>query len=418
MNDAAMFPPSEGKTGQGSKTASLPLSGIRVLDVTQVMAGPFCSMLLADLGSDVIKVEPPGTGDQTRSAMGFKMKGPDSMGFLNMNRNKRSIAINLKNDEGREVFKKLVRSADILVENYRPGVMSRLGLGYEALREINPRLIYASISGFGQSGPWAKRPGFDLMAQAMSGVMSVTGHPGGPPVKAGVPIADIGCALFTVYAILSAYIGRERSGEGQYIDASLFDAAMAFSIWDISEYWGTGRIPQPLGTSNRMSAPYQAVLAADGYFVMGATNQRLWKLLCEVLERPDLLVDERFTDIPARLANREVLIEELEKSFAARNAEEWVEILLAAGLPAGRMNSYPEAFESEHGQHRQMRIDVPHPIEGSVPNIGFPVKLSATPQQVRRHAPLLGEHGAEVLSELGLAEEEIKHLQTHGAFAP
>lgn len=418
MNDATGISSSERKAGQGSRTASLPLSGIRVLDVTQVMAGPFCSMLLADLGADVIKVEPPGTGDQTRSAMGFKMKGPDSMGFLNMNRNKRSIAINLKNDEGREVFKKLVRSADILVENYRPGVMSRLGIGYDALREINPRLIYASISGFGQSGPWAKRPGFDLMAQAMSGVMSVTGHPGGPPVKAGVPVADIGCALFTVYAILSAYIGRERSGEGQYIDASLFDAALAFSIWDISEYWGTGRIPQPLGTSNRMSAPYQAVLAADGYFVMGATNQRLWKLLCDVLGRPDLLVDERFTDIPARLANREVLIEELEKSFAARTAEEWVEILLEAGLPAGRMNSYPEAFESEHGKHRQMRIDVPHPIEGSVPNIGFPVKLSATPQQVRRHAPLLGEHGAEVLTELGLAEEEIKHLQAHGAFAP
>ncbi|WP_145145833.1 CaiB/BaiF CoA-transferase family protein [Roseomonas gilardii] len=418
MNDATGISSSERKAGQGSRTASLPLSGIRVLDVTQVMAGPFCSMLLADLGADVIKVEPPGTGDQTRSAMGFKMKGPDSMGFLNMNRNKRSIAINLKNDEGREVFKKLVRSADILVENYRPGVMSRLGIGYDALREINPHLIYASISGFGQSGPWAKRPGFDLMAQAMSGVMSVTGHPGGPPVKAGVPVADIGCALFTVYAILSAYIGRERSGEGQYIDASLFDAALAFSIWDISEYWGTGRIPQPLGTSNRMSAPYQAVLAADGYFVMGATNQRLWKLLCDVLGRPDLLVDERFTDIPARLANREVLIEELEKSFAARTAEEWVEILLEAGLPAGRMNSYPEAFESEHGKHRQMRIDVPHPIEGSVPNIGFPVKLSATPQQVRRHAPLLGEHGAEVLTELGLAEEEIKHLQAHGAFAP
>lgn len=396
----------------------LPLAGLRVLDVTQVMAGPFCSMLLADLGADVIKIEPPGTGDQTRGAMGFKMKGPDSMGFLNMNRNKRSMALNLKSEAGRALFLKLVATADILVENYRPGVMKRLGLGYEALRAHNPRLIYASISGFGQSGPWAARPGYDLMAQAMSGVMSVTGHPGGPPVKAGVPVADIGCALFTVYGILSAYIGRQTSGEGQYIDASLFDSALAFSIWDISEYWGTGRIPEPLGTSNRMSAPYQAVRAADGYFVMGATNQKLWRLLCDVLARPDLVDDPRFVDIPARLANREILIEELEKSFAARTAEEWVTHLLAVGIPAGRMNTYPEAFESEHGRHREMRIEVPHPIEGSVPNIGFPVKFSATPPRARMHAPLLGEHTETLLSELGLDAEETEALRAGGAFAP
>ncbi|CAA2136656.1 CaiB/BaiF CoA transferase family protein [Methylobacterium bullatum] len=395
----------------------LPLAGIRVLDVTQVMAGPFCSMLLGDLGADVIKIEPPGTGDQTRSAMGFKMKGPDSMGFLNMNRNKRSVALNLKSDAGRDLLLDMAANADVLVENYRPGVMARLGLGYEAMRARNPGLIYASISGFGQSGPWAKRPGYDLMAQAMSGVMSVTGHPGGPPVKAGVPVADIGCALFTVYAILSAYIGRQASGEGQYIDASLFDAALAFSIWDVSEYWGTGRIPQPLGTSNRMSAPYQAVRASDGYFVMGATNQKLWRLLCDVLGRAELFEDARFVDIPARLANREELIEELERSFAARTSEEWVSLLLEAGIPAGRMNTYPEAFESEHGRHREMRIEVPHPIEGTVPNIGFPVKLTGTPQRARRHAPLLGEHTEDVLSEFGLSTEEIAALRSRGAFA-
>jgi crotonobetainyl-CoA:carnitine CoA-transferase CaiB-like acyl-CoA transferase len=395
-----------------------PLAGLRVLDVTQVMAGPFCSMLLADLGADVVKIEPPGTGDQTRGAMGFKMKGPDSMGFLNMNRNKRSMALNLKSEAGRELFLKLASTADILVENYRPGVMTRLGLGYEALHKHNPALIYASISGFGQSGPWAKRPGYDLMAQAMSGVMSVTGHPGGPPVKAGVPVADIGCALFTVYAILSAYIGRQKSGEGQHIDASLFDAALAFSIWDISEYWGTGRIPEPLGTSNRMSAPYQAVKASDGYFVMGATNHKLWTLLCNVLDRKELLEDARFTDISKRLANREVLIAELEKSFAAKTAEEWVTLLLAQGVPAGRMNTYPEAFESEHGRHREMRIEVPHPIEGSVPNIGFPVKLSETPQRIRHHAPLLGEHTESLLAELGLSEQDVDALRDGGAFAP
>lgn len=408
----------EAKRGAGEPAAKpQPLAGLRVLDVTQVMAGPFCSMLLADLGADVVKIEPPGTGDQTRGAMGFKMKGPDSMGFLNMNRNKRSLTLNLKSEAGREIFMKLAASADILVENYRPGVMTRLGLGYDVLHAHNPALIYASISGFGQSGPWAKRPGYDLMAQAMSGVMSVTGHPGGPPVKAGVPVADIGCALFTVYAILSAYIGRQKTGEGQHIDAALFDAALAFSIWDISEYWGTGRVPEPLGTANRMSAPYQAVRASDGYFVMGATNQKLWRQLCDVLGRKDLLADPRFTGIAGRLANRDILIAELEQSFAAKTAEDWVTALLAAGIPAGRMNTYPEAFESAHGRHREMRIDVPHPIEGSVPNIGFPVKLSETPQKVRRHAPLLGEHNSELLAELGLSAQDIENLRAGGAFA-
>ena len=396
---------------------ALPLAGIRVLDVTQVMAGPFCSMLLADLGADVIKIEPPAGGDQTRGAMGFKMKGPDSMGFLNLNRNKRSVAINLKNPAGKRLFQRMAETADVLVENYRPGVMKKLGLGYEPLREINPRLIYASISGFGQSGPWADRPGFDLIAQAMSGVMSVTGHPGSPPVKAGVPVADIGCALFATYAILSAYIGREKSGEGQFIDASLFDAALAFSVWDISDYWGTGRIPQPVGTANQMSAPYQAVRSADGYFVMGAPNVRLWTRLCTVLGREELLDDPRFIDIPARLANRAILIEELEKTFTQKDSETWVVELLAAGLPAGRMNTYPEAFESEHALHRQMRMEVPHPIEGSVPNIGFPVKLSGTPQQIRHPAPLLGEHRDDVLTGFGLPADEIESLRAEGAFA-
>ena len=408
----------DARTGRDAPARPLPLAGLRVLDVTQVMAGPFCSMLLGDLGADVIKVEPPGTGDQTRGAMGFKMKGPDSMGFHNMNRNKRSLALNLKSEAGRELFLKLATTADILVENYRPGVMTRLGLGYEAVRARNPGIIYASISGFGQTGPWAKRPGYDLMAQAMSGVMSVTGHPGGPPRQAGVPVADIGCALFATYAILSAVIGRGKDGLGQYIDAALFDAALAFSVWDVSNYWGTGRVPEPLGTANLMSAPYQAVRASDGYFVMGATNAKLWRLLCQVLDRGDLLADPRFADIAGRLANRAALIDELEASFAAKTAEEWVSELLDRGIPAGRMNTYPEAFESEHGRHRAMRMEVPHPIEGSVPNIGFPVKLSGTPQRVRRHAPLLGEHTDAVLDELGLGADEVAALRAGGAFEP
>lgn len=397
---------------------ALPLQGVKVLDVTQVMAGPFAGMLLADMGADVIKVEPPGTGDQTRGAMGFKMKGPDSMGFLNLNRNKRSIAVNLKSEAGRQVLFALAKDADILIENYRPGVMKKLGIGYDALRQINPKLVYVSISGFGQSGPWADRPGFDLMAQAMSGVMSVTGHGDGRPVKAGVPVADIGCALFAVYGALSAYIGAQKTGQGQLVDASLFDSALAFSIWDISEYWGTGKPPQALGTANRMSAPYQAVRAKDDWFVMGATNQKLWQKLCHLLDRDDLLADARFVNIASRLANRDALIKELEASFAHKNAQAWIDEMLASGIPAGPILDYPRAFDSEHGRYRNMKMQVDHPIEGKVPNIGFAVKMQGTPQEVRRHPPLLGEHTHEVLRQAGFDEAAIEQLQHLGAFAP
>ena len=399
------------------KKRPLPLMGVKVLDVSQVMAGPYSCMLLADMGADVIKVEPPGSGDQTRGAMGFKMKGPDSMGFLNMNRNKRSIAINLKSEAGKAILFKLVKEADILVENYRPGVMKRLGVSYEVMSKINPALVYVSISGFGQSGPWAMRPGFDLMAQAMSGIMSVTGNGDGKPVKAGVPVADIGCALFATYAALSAYIGAKNTGQGQYIDASLFDSALAFSIWDTSEYWGTGNPPVALGTANRMTAPYQAVKAKDGYFVMGATNNKLWQKLCEILERPDLLQKAEYQTIAGRLGQREQLIQELENSFALKSADEWIDLLLEHGIPAGPILDYPQAFESEHGRHRQMRIEIDHPLEGKVPNIGFAVKMQGTPQEVRRHPPLLGEHTQEVLMQAGFTPDEIKALEEQGAFA-
>lgn len=412
MNDA----PETAAAVPSAASRPLPLTGVRVLDVSQVMAGPYSCMLLADMGADVIKIEPPDGGDQTRGAMGFKMKGPDSMGFLNMNRNKRSVKLDLKSDAGRELFYRLARTADIVVENYRPGVMKRLGVDYDTLSRINPKLVYVSISGFGQTGPWADRPGFDLMAQAMSGVMSVTGYSGGAPVKAGVPVADIGCALFATYAMLSAYIGAQKSGQGQYIDASLFDSALAFSIWDTSEYWGTGREPEPLGTANRMSAPYQAMKAADGYFVMGATNQKLWARLCDTLARPELLEDERYATVALRLANRLELVQALEQSFAKDSCEHWIDRLLAVGIPAGPILTYPQAFDSAHGRHRQMRIEIDHPIEGKVPNIGFAVKMGGTPQQVRRAPPLLGQHTEEVLAELGLDAQSQQEFAANGAF--
>ena len=394
----------------------LPLSGVRVLDLSQVMAGPYACMLLGDLGADVIKIEPPGTGDQTRGSMGFKMKGPDSLGLLNMNRNKRSVTLDLKTEAGKQVLLRMVKDADILIENYRPGALRRMGLGYDDLKVINPKLIYTSISGFGQSGPWADRPGFDLMAQAMSGVMSVTGYPDSPPVKAGVPVADIGCALVAIYATLAAYIGVKNTGQGQYVDAALFDSAMAFSVWDICDYWGTGKPPEPLGTANKMTAPYQAMACSDGYFVMGANNQKLWVQLCTLMQRTELLDDPRFSTISLRLANRQALQDELEKTFITKPKDYWVDTLLANGLPAGPILSYPEAFGSEHAKVRGMRMEIDHPIEGKVPNIGFAVKLSGTPQQVRRHPPLLGEHTDEVLAELGIGEAERGELRAQGAF--
>jgi len=393
-----------------------PLSKLKVLDVSQIMAGPFCCMLLGDMGADVIKVEAPGTGDQTRRAMGFRLKGEDSGGFLALNRNKRSVEIDLKNPAGLEAFYELVKGADVLVENNRPGVAQRLKIDYATLREVNPRLVYASVSGFGQTGPWAKRPGLDLIAQAMSGMMSVMGHPGMPPVKSSVPVADLGAGLFAVYGILSAVIGREHSGQGQYIDVSLFETALALSVWESSEFWGTGQLPVPIGSGNRMSAPYQAVRASDRHFVIGAANQKLWTSLCEVVGCAELLHDPRFADNVLRLKHRQALIEALEQHFARRTADEWVEALLAAGVPAAPIFDYAEALSSEQAQARQMVMDIEHPVEGAVKALGFPIKLSGTPQRVRHPAPLLGQHTEAVLREFGVDGERLAALRARGAF--
>ncbi len=381
----------------------LPLEGIRVLDVSQVMAGPFCCMLLGDLGADVIKVEPP-TGDQTRSAMGFRLRGDDSLGFLNMNRNKRSIALDLKSAPDREIFLKLAATADVIVENYRPGVVAKLGIDYDSVAAINPGIIYASISGFGQTGPWSARPGFDLMAQAAAGIMSITGHPDGPPAKSGGPLADIGCSMLTVYAILAAYIGRQKTGAGQFIDASLYEAGLSFAVWDICDYWGTGNIPERIGTANRMAAPYQAVRASDGHFVLGANNDRLYRRLCETIGRADLIAHPDYATNALRMKNREALIADLEATLITRSRAEWVQALLDAGIPAGPILDYAEALGNEHAQARDMVMPITHPVEGEVKNIGFPVKLRGTPQEVRRHPPLLDEHRAEILRELGIAD--------------
>jgi len=397
-------------------TKPLPLSHLKVLDVSQVMAGPFCCMLLGDMGADVVKVEPPHLGDQTRRSMGFKLKGTDSGGFLALNRNKRSIEIDLKSEAGLEAFYELVRTADVMIENNRPGVAARLKIDYPVLQKINPRLVYASISGFGQSGPWASRPGFDLIAQAMTGIMSVTGHPDGAPAKNSVPVGDLGAGLFAAYAVLSAVQGRERSGEGQYVDVSLFESALSLSIWEVAEYWGTDKVPTPIGSANRMSAPYQAFRAADRHFVLGAANQKLWTALCNVLERAELLDDARFATNTDRLKNREALVATIEPTLATRPADHWITALLAAGVPAAPILTYAEALVSEQAEARDMVLNIEHPVEGSIRQLGFPVKMRGTPQELRYPPPLLGQHTEEVMREAGCAESVIERLRAQGAF--
>lgn len=379
---------------------ALPLAGIRVLDISQVMAGPFCCMLLGDMGADVIKIEPPGTGDSTRHSMGFRLKGSDSPGFLALNRNKRSITLDLKTEADREVLHALVKTADVLIENARPGVAGRLGMDYETLKALNPRLVYASISGFGQTGPWSQRPGFDLIAQAVSGILSSNGFPGMEPAKNSIAVADLGAGLFTAYAVLSAIIGRQTSGEGQYVDASLFEAALALSVWETTELWGTGKSPVPIGSANRMSAPYQAVEASDGWFVIGSANQGLWLKLLKVMGREELQEDERFATNAMRIPNRLALIAALAPTFKTRTREQWIEALLEAGVPAAPILDYGAAVESEQAVARDMVKMVPHPVEGEFKALGFPVKLSATPQEIRLPPPLLNEHGRELREEL------------------
>lgn len=387
------------------------LRRLRVLDLTQVMAGPFCCQLLADFGARVTKVEPVGTGDHARHAMGFHMKGQDSVSFLAVNRNKESVALNLKSSEGREVFYRMVDDADVVVENFRPGVTKRLGVDCPTLRARNPRLIYASISGFGQTGPYANRAGYDLIAQAMSGVMSVTGHPDGDPVKCGIPIGDLGAGLFATVGILSAVIAREETGEGQQVDTSLFEAALGLSIWETAELWGSGRVPVPFGSAHRFSAPYQALRTRDGYLTIGANNQRLWERFCRSIDRADLLADERFTTNTERMANREILATELESVLKDRTTDEWVAILDDSGVPCGPIRNYTEVASDPHTLAREMVVEMTHPVEGTVKGLGIPVKLSATPGRVSSAAPLLGEHTDDVLARYGYSADEIAALR-------
>jgi formyl-CoA transferase len=387
------------------------LAGVRVLDATQVMAGPFCAMQLCDMGADVIKVEPP-EGDMTRRMAGSA--GTDSASYNAVNRGKRGIVLDLKGAAGREAFRRLAERSDIVIENYRPGVMAKLGLDYVSLSRDHGGLIYASISGYGQTGPDAGKGGFDLVAQGISGLMSITGAPGAPPVKVGVPITDLGAGLFALAAILAALYHRQQTGRGQHVDTSLVEAGIALSVWEATEYFTTGRAPEPTGSAHRLSAPYQAIRCADGYITIAAANDRLFARLCNALEQPEWVDDPRFADDTGRVRNRAALAALIEGVTGAHPREHWLRRFDAIGLPCGPINTYPQVFDDPQVRARQMVVAIEHPTLGPIRALGAPVKMSATPIDAARRAPLLGEHTYEVLREVGYADVEIAALNPSG----
>jgi len=373
------------------------LDGLRVIDLTQVMAGPFCTMLLADFGADVIKIEPP-NGDSTRTMPGAV--GTDSPSFNAVNRGKRSVVLNLKTQEGVTAVQTLARGADIFVENYRPGALDKLGLGYADLAAINPRLIYASISGYGQTGPHRQKGGFDLVAQGVSGIMSVTGEPGGAPVKSGIPLTDLGAGMFATIGILAALQSRHHTGKGQHIDTSLLDAGVGLSVWESTQYFSGRGIPERLGSAHRMSAPYQAFRCADGYITLGGANDRSFHRICEVLGHPEWKQAPEFVTDGMRIRNRADLAARIEAITATKPRAYWLELFDANNIPCGPINDYAQVFEDPQVIARELVVDVEHPTLGAIRALGSPIKLSETPPAVRRRAPLLGEHTEEVLREL------------------
>ena len=392
-----------------------PLTDLRVIEFAHIMAGPTCGRMLADMGADVIKVEPVTGGDSTRQFMPPDLKG-ESAAFLMMNRNKRGVSLDLKSEGGLEVARRLVNDADVLIENHRRDTMERLGLGYEVLRERNPGLIYCEISGFGRTGPMAHLGGFDLITQGYSGIMSVTGEgEGKPPVKCGPPLTDITAGILAAMGVLAAYIERLKTGRGQQVDTSLFEAGITQSYWQTAVALATGDSPGPLGSAHPMSAPYQAFETSDGWITVGGSNQTNWLRLVEVVDLSELAEDPRFRRNSDRMEHVDELATILGERFKARTTAEWLTLLEGAGVPAGPVASVGEMLELPQTLAREMVLEVEHSLLGSVRTVGFPVKFSETPGSVRRSAPVLGEHTREVLGELGYTDEQVEDLVRSGA---
>lgn len=398
-----------------------PLEGLRVLDISRALAGPFCAMMLGDMGADVIKVEQPGRGDESRNwgppfvGEPYETYPGESTYYMAINRSKRGITVNLKSSDGQEIIKRLVGVSDVLVENFRTGSLERMGLGYEDLRVLNPRLIFCSISGYGRTGPYAERPGYDFVLQAEGGVMGVTGPVAGPPYRVGISIIDITTGMFASTAILAALRSREQNGDGQLIDISLLDTSAALLTNVASNYLAGGIEPRRMGNAHFNIAPYEVFRARDRWFTLGAANSRQWEMLCEVVGLPELKDDPRFITNHDRVAHREVLAEKLNEAFSNQDANEWVTKLQEAGIPSGPINSIEEVYNHPQDAARNLKVEIEHPTAGTINLPGSPYKFSQTPIDLLRHPPLLGEHNEEVLIELlGYPPEQVALLCEQG----
>jgi len=391
-----------------------PLAGVKVLELAQIMAGPTCGLMLADLGADVIKVERVPGGDDTRRMDRPSVKG-ESASFMAMNRNKRGIALNLKLPEAQGALKRMAARADVVTENYRKGTMEKLGLGYEALRAVNPAIIYCSISGYGRTGPYAEKGGYDLIAQGMSGLMGVTGEAGRAPVKSGGPVCDINAGLLGALGVVSAYVHRLKTGEGQLIDTSLFEAGIQQLYWQAAIHFATGEVPGPTGSAHILSAPYQAFRAADGWLNIGGANQANWERMCRVLGARDWLEDPRFRSNADRMKNLDALVPLMNARLKDRQVDDLIKALEAEGVPCGRINSIADVATDPQALAREMVVELEHPRAGRTRALGLPIKLSRTPGKVSRPAPVLGQHTREVLEEFGFSRAEIDSLVGSGA---
>ena len=390
------------------------LEGVKVVELAQIMAGPTCGMLLADMGADVIKVEKLPGGDDTRSYSEPQVKG-ESAAFMMLNRGKRGIAVNLKTAGGLEVVKRLLADADVVTENYRKGTLEKLGLGYDVLKALNPRLVYCAISGYGRTGPYADKGGFDLIAQGFAGLMSITGEPGGPPVKSGTPVADINAGIFAALGIVSALLARERTGRGQMVETSLMEAGIQQTYWQAAIYFATGVNPGPSGSAHILTAPYQAFPTADGWINLGGANQSNWERIVKAIGMPDLAADPRFATNTDRMRNLAALTPLLGDALRKKPSAHWITEFEAAGVPVGPVNRIGDMLDDPQVKARDMVVETEHPKAGRVKGIGHPIKFTDTPGGSKRPAPLLGQHTREVLAGLGYSTPEIDALARDGA---
>jgi crotonobetainyl-CoA:carnitine CoA-transferase CaiB-like acyl-CoA transferase len=398
------------------KTSTGPLAGLRVLEITQIMSGPTCGLLLADMGADVIKIEKLEGGDDARGYRDPQVGGV-SAPFMMMNRNKRGLALDLKHPEGRALLRRMAKQADVLVENFRGGTMDKLGLGFETLRTDNPGLICCAISGYGRTGPYADKGGFDLIAQGFAGLMSVTGEPGRPPAKSGNAVSDMNAGILGALGILAAYIHKLKTGEGQLVDTSLADAALQQTYWHAAVWFATRQSPEPTGSAHILTAPYQAFEASDGWINIGGANQANWERICTVLGHPEWREDPRFATNRDRMANRDTLVALMNGVVRQRTREAWQADFDAAGVPAGPVHTIGEALSHPQTLARGMVVELQHPQAGTTQAIGCPIHFSATPTDTGAPAPLLGQHSREILREYGLADSEINALVAAGAVA-